>query len=358
MDSYWTTKDVALLDEAAEISSRVLVDGPPSEVPHAFLILAQIHLIPDCLHLSTSTALRYLDLSFEGEVPDVDDLLCNISYTLSSLWDLSNVWKSDTARMLCDVYIKVIDRLSLIASFVLDHHARIQGLTSTRHIGTDACVTAVLADQPTKAVELLDRAHGFVWTQALHQRDVQMEGVPPELAVELAVLLRAVSALMPTHPTEPSSSAEYRTLRHEKGTRIHDLLREIRTKPGLARFMLGSTYETLREAARSHPVVVLVAGRGHALALIMSSAEEDEPHVLRLGLTSDDLSRLRTAAGKADLRSAAADARSQEPDVRLGLRPDTAKSMREPHKVLANLWRCVVKPIVDHLGLQVPHSLG
>jgi hypothetical protein len=355
MDSYWTTKDVALLDEAAEISSRVLVDGPPAEVPHAFLILAQIHLIPDSPYFSTSRAVQYLDLSFDSEVSDAEDLLYNISYTLSRLWDLSSVWKSDTARMLSDVYIKTIDRLALVASFAIDHHARIQGLASTRHIGTDACVATMLAHQPTKMIELLDRAHGFVWTQALHQRDPQMEGVPPELGVELAELLRAVSTPMTMHPTKSSSSAQYRNLRHEKGTRIHDLLREIRTKPGLARFMLGSTYETLREAARSHPVVVLVAGRGHALVLIMSSAEEDEPHVLRLSLTSDDLSRLRTAAGKAGLRSAAADARSQDPDVRLGLRPETDKSMREPHKVLANLWRCVAKPIVDHLGLQVPH---
>jgi hypothetical protein len=119
--------------------------------------------------------------------------------------------------------------------------------------------------------------------------------------------------------------------------------------------MLGSTYETLREAARNHPVVVLVAGRGHALALVMSSSAEGEPHVLRLDVTSDYVSGLRTAAEKAGLRSAAADTQIHGPDVRLGLREDKTKAMREPLQVLANLWRTVVKPVVDYLRLQVLH---
>jgi hypothetical protein len=116
--------------------------------------------------------------------------------------------------------------------------------------------------------------------------------------------------------------------------------------------MLGHTYETLRNAAQNHPVVLLVAGRDHAFALIMSSAAEDQPHALRLDLTSDDLTALRASAANAGLRSQA-QMRDHEPAERVAFKRSALHVDHESLRVLANMWRKIVKPVIDHLQLQV-----
>jgi hypothetical protein len=273
---------------------------------------------------------------------------------LAKVWDASSVWASDTPLQLCNMYTQLIDRLPLAAGFVLDTSSRLQTLKSTHHIGTDAFVTAILAVQPSQAIELLDRAHGLVWAQALHQRDPQTEGAPPELAAELADHLRAIAAPVPTQLHDSLPLSHHQDARHKQNTRIQAILREIRAMPGRERFMLGASYDTLRMAAHEHPVIVLVAGRGHAFALIMSNAAHDHPHPLRLDLTSDDLSALRVSAEQAGLRSRA-DMRHCEPEARLGL----ASRRTEPgvnqksHQVLAEIWRKIIQPILCYLQLEV-----
>jgi hypothetical protein len=118
--------------------------------------------------------------------------------------------------------------------------------------------------------------------------------------------------------------------------------------------MLGASYNTLRMAAREHPVIVLVAGRGHAFALIMSNAAEDQPHALRLDLTSDYLSALRVSAEQAGLRSRA-DMRNCKPEARLGLAPRRTETgvNHKSYQVLAEIWRKIIQPILHYLQLEV-----
>jgi tetratricopeptide (TPR) repeat protein len=351
------TKNTALLDEAIELCSHVQEFGTPLDAWRSLSTLCELYLIPNTSHYSLASALHYLELLFKSEFDNIHDFIRGARSNLSNLWHASSVLKSDTPLQLCNMYTQLIDRLPLAAGFVLDASSRLQILKSTHHIGTDACVAAILAKQPSQAIELLDRAHGIVWAQALHQRDPQMEGAPPELAAELAGHLRAIAAPTPPQFDDLSHLAHHQDGRHKRNTRIQAILREIRAMPGLERFMLGTTYNTLRMAAREHPVIVLVAGRGHAYALIMSNGTEDRPHALRLGLTSDAVSALRLSAEQAGLRSRA-DMRGYEPEARLGLASRRIKTdvNHEPHKVLAEIWRKVIQPVMEYLQLQVRES--
>jgi hypothetical protein len=187
-----------------------------------------------------------------------------------------------------------------------------------------------------------------------------MEGAPPKLVAELAGLLRAISVTMPTHLGESSGQAHHKDTLHKQNTRIQALLHEIRGMPGLERFMLGSTYTTLCKAAHRHPVVVLVAGRGHALAFVISSADEDQPRILHLDLTLDELSGLRGAAEKSGFRS-----RALIHEYDLETRQDMRKmlpgrmGLSSSHcNVLETLWRKIVEPVIAHLQLQVRMSNG
>jgi hypothetical protein len=354
MDHYMHTEETISLDEAIAICGHALKQNTSVEAWRSSCILSKLHILPDTSHFCLASALRYLDLSFASEFDNVHDFILCTSSCLSRVWDASSVWASDTPLRLCNMYTLLIDRLPLAAGFALDPRSRLQTLKSTHHIGTDACVVAILAKQPSQAIELLDRAHGIVWAQALHQRDPQMEGAPPELAAELAGHLRAIAAPTPAQLGDSSQLARHQDARHKRNTRIQAILREIRATPGSERFMLGNTYATLRKAAHKNPVVVLVAGRGHAFALIMSNATQDQPLALRLELTSDDVSALRLSAEQAGLRSRA-DIRGCEPDARLGLAPRTIKAdvNHKSHKVLAEIWRKVTKPVIDYLQLEV-----
>jgi tetratricopeptide (TPR) repeat protein len=357
LDLFKRTHDSALLDEVLSICRSVLQDGTSSDALHSYTILSEVHLIPDTPHFSLTSALRYLNLSLEGDVDSIHGFIINTSCNLSRLWNFQTMWTVHTTRLLCSMYARLINQLPLAAGFVLDKPSQLQMLMSTRHIGRDACVVAVLAHQPAKAVELLDCAHGLVWTQALHQRNPPMEGAPPELAAELTRHLRAMAAIR-MQLDDPSH--HHQDALHHYNTRIQALLREIRVMPGLQHFMLGSTYDTLRNAARDHPVVVLVAGRGLAFALLMASAVEDEPQALHLDLTLEYVQWLQSATQKAGLRSGA-DSPAGDSDavgLRLGFEKSGPHVYHKPLRVLAEIWHKIVKPVLDHLNIKVSSPLA
>jgi tetratricopeptide (TPR) repeat protein len=347
---YKRTGDVALLYEAIEACIHASEHISASQAWYSLMLLSQLHLFCNTLHYSVLKALEYLQQSFQHEVDNIHHFMSDVCYNAALMWDSFGAWTPQITALLVDVYAKMIDRLPLVAGFVLNTSSRLRSLKATRRIGSDACVAALLAEQPATAVTLLDRAHGVVWSQALHQRDPQMEGGPKDLTLELEDLLRAIAMSPPVDPARLSDHPQ--DVRHRQNARIQTILREIRVMPGLSRFMLGSTYETLREAARNHPVVVLVAARGHAFALVMSGAAEDEPHALRLDFTVDDLASLRGSVEKAGLRSRAG-VPDGDPDSRLGMDKSTIHVNHQPLRVLARIWGKIVKPVIDHLRLEV-----
>jgi hypothetical protein len=347
---YKLTGDVVLLDETIETCSYAANHSSASRVWYPLTQLSRLHLLCNSPHYSISQALEYLQQSFQHEVDNIHLFMFDACSIAALIWDDAGIWSPRTTALFVDVYAKIVSQLPLVAGFVLDTPSQLKTLRSTRQVGSDACVAASLAEQPATAVALLDRAHGVVWAQALHQRDPQMEGAPKDLAIELEELLRTIAASAPVDSARLPDHAQ--DLRHRQNTRIQVILREIRAMPGLARFMLGSTYDTLREAARDHPVVVLVASRGHAFALIMASALENEPQALRLDFTSDELLSLRSSAEQAGLRSRA-DTREGNTRKRMQVQISKRNADHQPLRVLGDIWRKIVKPVIDYLGLQV-----
>jgi tetratricopeptide (TPR) repeat protein len=303
---YKQTGDVVSLDQAIEACIHASEHSSASGVWRPLTQLSALHLFCDSPHYSVLKALEYLQQSFQHEVDNIYAFISEVCYDAALTWDNSGVWTPPITALLVKLYAKIVDRLPLVANFVLNTSSRLRSLKSTRRVGSDACVAALLAEQPATAVSLLDRAHGVVWTQALHQRDPQMEGAPKDLAIELEDLLRAISTSTPVDPARLPDHPQ--DLRHRQNTRIQAILREIRAMPGLARFMLGSTYETLRDAACSHPVVVLVAAHDHAFALIMPSSSYASPDILRLNVASHTLQSFANSVGQANLRCRAGSA--------------------------------------------------
>jgi tetratricopeptide (TPR) repeat protein len=360
---YKQTGDVALLDEAIDAFIYASEHSSSSRAWYSLTQLCQLHLLGDSPHYSVLKALEYLQQSLKHEVGNIHHFISSVCFNATLVWDKSSGWTSHTIVLLGTIYAQIVDQLPLVANFVLNTSSRLQFLKATRQVGSDACVAALLAEQPATAVTLLDRAHGIVWTQALHQRDPQMDGAPKDLAIELEDLLRAIARSPPMDSTRLPD--RFQDLRHRQNTRIQAILREIRAMPGLAHFMLGSTYETLRESARDHPVVVLVAARDHAFALIIPTSANADPDLLPLDVAWNHLHSLADTTGKANLRYRARSTghrrvEASDHEITLAESTDQERAMRNGNfasewSPLASLWRDVVKPVLTRLHITVSH---
>jgi tetratricopeptide (TPR) repeat protein len=348
------TGNVTLLDEVADLCNEAQQQDSSAYVWRPWITMCRLHLIRNSPHHSVMKAAQCLLQSFQSQVVDDTQLyMSNISRSLPLFWASFDVWTFQTTILLISIYTNVIDRLPLIAGFVLDPSTQLKTLKAFSQVGSDACVIGLLADLSTTAVELLDCAHGVVWAQALNQRNPDMEGAPPELTGALKKALHGI--VIPTSATQGEPTNSYLTsqdVRHAQNGRVQTILREIRALPGHQHFMLRKTYETLREAAREHPVVLLVTSRGHSFALVMANAHEEQPHMLRLSLTSEDLTSLGNSAEQAGLCSRA-DTRDSNSGTRLGLQARETHLNSKPLRVLTDIWHKIVKPVIVHLRLEV-----
>jgi hypothetical protein len=289
-------------------------------------------------------------------VDSIYDFMGNMEIALDLLWSCQDTWSSNFPSRLVSVYSNLIDKLPRLAGFALDASLQLSILELVGSIGSDACTTALLSGYHAQAIELLDHAHGVVWSQALHQRNPQFQDVPESLSSELERLLHTLAAPRMANPLESSTdSGHYLTskdMRHEQNNRVQEILSDIRTMPGLERFMLGHTFETLSKAAGDHPIAVLVAARGHVFVLIISDQSAKEPYPLRLSCSSQKLSMLCDAAGQTGLRGVTATPNDLDLDATRAMHI-SSRPKDNAQTVLAELWRHIVKPVVDYLQLQV-----
>jgi tetratricopeptide (TPR) repeat protein len=359
---YHQSEDVVLLDEVIKLHEQALQCGLTNDAWRSLGALCSIHLLPRTPYFSLQQAIGYLQRSCENPVDNLQIFMVEVTKRLRTIWLFPNRWTSETTASLLGIYAELIDRLPMMAGFLLDTPSRLQTLRSFSHIGRDACIAAVQVKRPCDALELLDHAHGVVWAQALHQRDPPLRGVSPELAQELRNLLHAIAVPMQSSGLV-NSHRTAQDVRHAQNTRIQVILREIRALPGLERFMRGSTFDMLRNAAHEHAVVVLVEAHGYVFAVIMSSSSQEGPDVLPLDWTQDDTQLLADFAGQihAKYRVGSRDLAAGElhQDVPLADLPGSDRSMkpgnwRASHpSPLAKLWSAVVKPVLTHLGLVV-----
>jgi hypothetical protein len=357
-DTLWRyfkeTRNLTVVDEALDLARECAEFSLPSNVWRVLLFLCQVHLHEDSPHFSISTAMGYLLRASVSLPNNITKFMRAIQRCLSLMWSKRSTWTADTPAMLLDVYWNVITKLPRMTGFVIGTTSQLAALKSVRSFGSDACIAALLSGRPCQALELIDHAQGIIWAQALHQRDPQLQDLPTSIASELETLLRAVSAPIATDALSSSESATcYRSredVRHQQNSRIQAILTEVRAMPGLKRFMLGKTYAQLRQAASTHPVVVLVSAQGHVYALVIPNAVREHPDVLPLKITSDRLALLRHTATQAGLRT-----RKAMQDINNGaeryMGPGRFKDT--PLGTLADLWKEIVKPVVDYLQLPV-----
>jgi hypothetical protein len=222
-------------------------------------------------------------------------------------------------------------------------------------LGSDAFVNAALAGDCLLGHEVLELAQSVIWSQSLHRRDPQLKNVPEPLASRLQEILHAMAtnSAIESHHGEAAARNPHDTL-HVHSSWLYVLVQDIRALPGLDRFMLGETFETLCTVASQHPVVVLFGAHGHNYALIIASSLAQGRTLLALDINDEDISDISFQTGAT--RSCRGDEASgdlQSATERLSLGKNTPRRSERLHQSLKTLWLRVVKPVLDHLELQV-----
>jgi DNA-directed RNA polymerase subunit N (RpoN/RPB10) len=341
------TTDVALLHESLALLQEGMMIAPVHGRWIYFHYLTWTHLQHTSASYDVRKAVLYLSQSLEHDPDDIPMFVSSLSSLLDDLWKC-NI--DGEHIQLTSSYQRLVSLLPLLVHPALGLQPQLQALKRCTRLGSDAFVNAALADNWSVGLETLELAQGVIWSQSLHRRDPQLKEVPAHLASKLQDLLQFVtmgSAAQPDH--EERKSLTPRDLLHVRSSHADAVIREIRALPGLDRFMLGETFETLRTAATNHPVVVLVGARGHYYALIMPSSIAQHA-IISLELTADDERALSLTKGSLRLnRGGTADGSGVERTMKIS-GPSRVDAV---DKQLMLLWNKVVQPILYQLHLKV-----
>jgi hypothetical protein len=351
--SFECTANPILLHESLTLSHEGITIAPSHAIWRHSHHLTWAHLQYISPVFDVSKAIMYLSQSLEHHPDDPIEFVVSLSSFLDNLWQWST---EDKHIRLTTTYQGVVSLLPLLVHPALGLQPQLQALKKCTRLGSDAFVNAALAESWSIGLETLELAQGVIWSQTLHRRDPQLKDVPEPLASDLQYCLRAIAggSANEFHSEDPIIAARtpHDTL-HVNSSQVYTLLREIRALPGLDRFMLSETWETLRTAASDHPAVVLVGARGHYYALILAASLANGHVVLPLDLIDEDLKSLSFTLGASRAhRSAATPDGTPEEGDRAGFKKMERVSSKPLDVQLRTLWHKVVKPVLAHLDLK------
>jgi tetratricopeptide (TPR) repeat protein len=285
---------------------------------------------------------------------DIPELLAG-SLELLALISLDGVSPNHLEDLLL-TYSDAVDLLFVSTGFALDRSSQLQRVAGGTHMGARAFAVSRRMGDLHAGLAVLEGARGVIWSQALHTRNPQLDGVPPDLQKKLQDILRATSLAQSDEwdSEDVESSLESETflsaqdVLHQRHTQLQHIISDIRGLPGLRDFMRGPNVPALLATASKNPVVMLIANGSECHALVIRSPHE--PMVaIPLDISTKALQEL-ILTGSASMRGAPASSESIEDSQRA---MHISKRMSASHTTLAKIWRAVVQPVIIHLQLAV-----
>jgi hypothetical protein len=260
---------------------------------------------------------------------------------------------SDTkiADGLLESYRRVVALFPLVASFGLKANLRLSELKRSQDIGTYAAECALSLSKPETALELLEESRAVFWSQMLNLRTSQLAQVPREYAEKLDLLFRDLEQEVKHVELGPHNGGLVNSVLAERRKKSHEaeqLINEIRTLPGLERFLLSQPFKYLMRAAEKGPVIVLLATMFESRAVVLKDASGTVQHITLPNVSLDNLRSLSLQASKMGLQ------RGDNRAINIS-KYNRARQLASDngYNLLASLWRDIVKPIISLIGFQV-----
>ncbi|KAJ7215907.1 CHAT domain-containing protein [Mycena pura] len=238
---------------------------------------------------------------------------------------------------------------------------------------SDAATCAVGLGQYHTAVELLEASRSIFWSQALHLRTPaeNLATVHPDLSTKLTDLARQLEHASFRDTAEESVKTQQITRSIEsEGLRCRQLnedweqtIKEVQSLPGFEHFMQPKDIFTLRQAAESGPIIILITTSTTSFALILTLSSEVQyvnlpEYILPEAHLFADLARgLSTPAFDFDTFVESREEGNERSELQSRLfagREGTVKMDSDEvfQELLADLWKNIVKPVFEALNLK------
>jgi tetratricopeptide (TPR) repeat protein len=277
-------------------------------------------------------------------------------------------------KPILDICSAGVDLIPLAAGPSLEPSTRLHYLSSCRALGLVAYELAIVMGDLCRGIQLLERTRGLIWSQMLHLLNPELDDprLPPPLAEEIRSLLSQLelgfvsktdatginAGQLPIHlDFSWDGEVQPQLDRQQKHNRVQQLLREVRLLPGLSSFMRSLPFEQLMATSTSHPVVVLIAGASECQALILRASSNRHMFIPFTDIYPSSLQEFSFSTSHMQLRGQQPEGGHDvsESATRLGVK--FAKRPSAAHLRLGKLWRVIVKPIIQALGLEVRAAL-
>jgi hypothetical protein len=248
-------------------------------------------------------------------------------------------------------YESIIGLLPIMVTRSLARTDREHWLGRQTGLASEVAATAVAADRPERAVELLEQCRGFLLNEAMDDRRdlTALRAISPRLAEQVEDVRGRLMSLPTGSPIDIDSTfdhpataeaVELGELRQALTGRWAALLQEIRALPGFERYLAPPDIDQLCELADAGPIVLLytMKSSNSGGALIISAEKSVKVRALTLpGLgyasVTGQLERLATV-----LR------------LREGTFAERLRAEEQLHEVLEWLWDKVTGPVLTDLG--------
>ncbi|CAE6437786.1 unnamed protein product, partial [Rhizoctonia solani] len=222
---------------------------------------------------------------------------------------------------------------------------RYHDLTLAENVAVQAAPAAIFISKYNLALEWLEHGRCVVWNQTLMLRSPvdNLASSHPFLADRIQSVAQELHH-MNSHSTSSHSAADDPQHRHRLAREYNDLLAQARKLPGFEDFLQPKKANSLIQAARNGPVVVINCHGARCDALLILRGQDHISHLSLPNFTEQKArharSEIEATLQRKGLRERGfrlKDAPPRKPDPNIGL-------------VLADLWKDLIQPVLDHLG--------
>jgi hypothetical protein len=254
-----------------------------------------------------------------------------------------------------DAYHVALDLLPELAWLGLSISDRHHHLPKAGKLVRDGAALAIASDQPEKAVEWLEQGRSVIWGQFLNLRSPvdALKHSHPTLAHRLVSLSAQLEGSATRTTTELIQSGLQPSLEsaadqaHRNAHARRELLKEIRHLEGFERFLSPKTISELSAAAQEGPIIILNIANDKCDALALIPGLHDEVmHIPLNDFKPESAGSMTQSFGNLVGRS-----------ERLVMKREGQMNPEDEfaHN-LSQLWKKVVKPVLDALAITVSHT--
>jgi hypothetical protein len=345
---------VQRVKEYSEEVLRLLPDGCAARYL-AYRCLVRTHLrtpsTADQLRSAIHYALLMVDEDAEnmqGRLTDAIGLLLDLRKHLTTVAVIEN---EDIKQDLLRVYLSTWRMLPRKAVFALDVRTSLRSLSDYETVSSNTAALALLRHRPDIALNCL-AGRTIFWRQAQHLRaNLNAEGLTTFSHFLERESYRNIEA---EDETLPGNMQEANTPMRRQSARLEQLVSSVHKEPGFDRFFDTPSISELSQVAHSGSVVALIAGKDCCHAVIIKGPGIGAIHIPLPGMRVNHLHEigLQIKLEHGSFRSNL----NQNMRNKRTIRKALPEHMRPWQRILAELWRSIVKPVLDRLCFQVSQS--